>query len=192
MVQKRNYFIMRPLFSLTILIALLSWLFVFAQVISSIPLLPSQKVIPAFQITAPVKTPLRSEPINTKIEWINENTVRIPISYIQNLKTKKNFFSSLQAQSSGSPLNKNKEEIYTFFNQYDKEIQLLSFQQEKNYADYYFYSPRLEHDTENSKKYLLQKILTKKPDTSLQDFNMQVVITKKYLYLGIPSVQYDF
>jgi len=190
--QKRNCFIMRPLFSLAILIALLSWLFVFAQIISSIPLLSSQKVIPAFQIIAPVKTSLRPEPIDAKMEWINENTVRIPISYIQDLETKKNIFNSLQSQPSDPSLNGDKEKIYTLFNQYDKKIQLLSFQQEKNYTDYYFYSPKLEHDAENDKKDFLQTMPRKKQDTSLQDFNMQVVITKKYLYLGIPSVQYDF
>lgn len=94
--------------------------------------------------------------------FLNTNTVRIPISYFCDNDT--------------DDLS-DKQTIINYLKKYDQQIRLISCHKEKNYTDFYFYSPNI-HQTNSS------------PLT--EDFNLQAAVTQKYVYFGTPLIQYDF
>lgn len=70
-----------------------------------------------------------------------------------------------------------KNTVCSLLKTYDSDIRLVSCHKEKNYTDLYFYSPAIQKE---------------KTGNSSRNFNVQAVITKKYIYFGSPFIQYDF
>lgn len=126
-----------PIIYITLCLAMLCWLFLFAQIITEHIIFPPQQAIPAFQ---PVSS-------NTEDTSMLSCTVSAFSDIYQNT----------------SP---NEQSIYSFLKQYDSDIRLISCHQEKNYTDLYFYSPLLQDKfpINTSRQFNLQVAIT---DTSI-------------------------
>ena len=149
----------RLIIFLTLCLASIFWLFFLTQLLTVQFTTPSQKAIPAFLNTDNL-CPADLKSLSKKAEFLNETTARISRSYV-----------------SGEPDNNwSEKQLLTLLQQYDRQIRLISYHKDKNYTDYYFYSPKI---TQNN------PALT-------QNFNLQTAVTQNYVYFGIPLIQYDF
>lgn len=158
--KKQIFFRKRPIFFLTLCLAFLFWLFFLTQVITAQFAAPAQKAIPAF-LNTDNACPADLKSLSKKAEILNENTARISLSDV----------------SDGQDNNRLKEHLLLLLQQYDGQIRLISAHKEKNYADYYFYSPKISQNN---------------PTASTKGFNLHAAITHNYVYFGIPLIQYDF
>ncbi len=151
----------RPIFFLTLCLTFLFWLFLLAHTVITQFTSLSQKTIPAFLNTETIQqTTLES--LFSEAEILNKTTARIPLSAVPGCQPKR-----LPGQNS----------ILSLLNQYDGKLQLISCHREKNYTDFYFYSPKVNQYCQPA---------------SFGNFNLQTAVTDKYVYFGIPLIQYDF
>jgi len=158
--QKHLFFRKRPILFFTLCLTFLFWLFFLTHTVTKQFALLSQKSIPAFLNTDCI-CPADLKSLSQKAELLNKTTIRIPLSYIPNVQEH----------------NRSEKQLLSLLQQYDSQICLISVQNEKNYADYYFYSPKINRDSRTA--------LT-------ENFNLQAAITHNYVYFGIPMIQYDF
>ncbi len=158
--QKYLFIRKRPILFFTLCLALLFWLFFLTHTVTKQFTMLSNKSIPAFLNTDCI-CPADLESLSQKAELLNQTTARIPLSC----------FPDEQEH------NWSEKQLLSLLQQYDSQICLISAQKEKNYTDYYFYSPKISQDS--------QTALT-------ENFNLQAAITHNYVYFGIPLIQYDF
>ncbi len=151
----------RPIFLLTLCLTLLFWLFLLAHTVITQFTPLTQKTIPAFLNTESIQTSTL-ESLSSEAEILNKTTARIPLSTLPGCQPK-----NLPGADS----------LLSLLNQYDRKLQLVSCHREKNYADFYFYSPKIRQYCQPA---------------SFGNFNLQTAVTDKYVYLGIPLIQYDF
>lgn len=165
--KKRLFTNNRPLFFITLCLTFIFWLFLLMHIVSTQFFTPSQKAIPAFLNTSNnqsyyLNTAYTLDKSNSELTLLNETTVRLPVSYFCDKNT--NQLSD-------------KQMMLTFLKKHDKQIRLISCHEEKNYTDLYFFSPKISHSISS-------------PLTG--NFNLQIAVTQKYVYLGLPLIQYDF
>lgn len=161
---RRHPFSHSILFYITICLALICWIFVLTQFISS-STITSQDAIPAYKTQSDIFS--KNNPQSTKKSLSGSNgssAISFSISdFFQ--KTLPNTANSYQQQ------------LFTYLKERDNTIQCISWHEEKNYTDYYFYSP------------VLAARMKTRP---CQNFNLQVAITKNTIYFGTPFIQTSF
>lgn len=122
----------QPIFYITLCIALICWLFLFGQILTSYVFTASSKAIPAF----------------LSVTDTHENT-----------STPSMYSCPVSALGSDTP---DSDTIYQFLKQYDRDIRLISCHKEKNYTDIYFYSPILQQNavSDDNRNFNLQVAIT--------------------------------
>lgn len=158
--KKQTLFRKRPIFFLTLCLTFVFWLFFLTKIIIEQLTVPEPKVIPAFLNTDSI-CPADLKSFSNKAELLNNTTARISLSCIPG----------------GQENNWSAKQLLSFMQQYDKQIRLISSHKEKNYTDYYFYSPKISQNSQTA------------PTTN---FNLQTAVSHNYVYFGIPMIQYDF
>lgn len=165
--KRRLFTSNRPLFFITLCLTFIFWLFLLMHIVSTQFFAPSQKAIPAFLNTGNNQSSYLNAAYtlnksSSELTLLNTTTVRLPVSYFCDNNTNK--LSDTQL-------------ILTFLKKQDNQIRLISCHEEKNYTDLYFFSPKISHSISS-------------PLTG--NFNLQVAVTQKYVYFGLPLIQYDF
>lgn len=149
-------------------LAFFFWMCFFIQTLRANPLSDNlSNAIPAFLNTDSQASSYDiTEPFTHKgskeLCRLNQTTSRISISSLSCKEQKDSFKAN---------------DVTALLKEFDRHTILISHHKEKTYTDFYFYSPRLAEMQGSS---------------SDRNFNLQAAVTKKYVYLGIPLISYDF
>lgn len=165
--NRNKHYAKQFFFTSVVCLAFFFWMCFFIQTIHTGSLCGSSNVIPAFlntdsQTASYDITSFLSLKDTEKLCRLNRNTIRIPIFSLTCREQKDSFETNA---------------VTAFLKKFDKNIILVSSHKEKNYGDFYFYSPKL------SKTHTFSSNI---------GFNLQAAVTQKYVYLGIPVISYDF
>lgn len=149
---------------LSISFALICWILVLTQFISQ-NTITSQDAIPAYKTQYDTSSKiLSSADINSFVTFPQNTTLSF---------TNTNFFN----ENTTSKVNTQAQQLLNYLKKGDKDICCVFSHKEKNYTDYYFFSPALAACI--------------KARTN-QNFNLQIAVTKNTVYLGIPFIRTSF